>query len=548
MRSAACTRSQPSRSASSWARSLRAWKRPSSSTLPNAGATQVAVLRGRVLAHVPRVAGAVRARRREREAVRRADVRDAARGEQRREPLAAWPPGPSRARSSGGRRSRPRARRRRTPRPGRARIAGPASRSAGAHARAPRGSRPRPSPRLHARPARPSRIPRRTPCRPPADRRSERRSSGRRPGGAGTSSSPPARRGACARRSAPAAARPAAGCAVRRWSRGAPRLYALDIVRALSMAATVPTLDTERIRDANIRYHDAAAHGYDSKWAIDYGEIGAGQVLGKLSQGARPAAGPLRPRARDRRRHRLLQPEPGASGGDRAGDRHGHLARACSSGSPRRPQELGRRRRDAGRPTPSRCPSRTSRSISCSGHAVLHHLPGTGQGAGGVPPRARTGRHAWRSWASRPLTATGSRRCRSGSARWSSRRGAARCAPPPRRTPDPPPPAEHTYGALEGLVDVHTFTPGDLRALARDAGFTDVRVSGEELLANVYGWFLRRLESDVDPMTVPLRLAPVRVPQLSRAAVGRRQAARAAAPRRPLLQPDDLGPTPADPT
>ena len=77
------------------------------------------------------------------------------------------------------------------------------------------------------------------------------------------------------------------------------------------MAATVPTLDTERIRDANIRYHDAAARGYDSKWAIDFGEIGAGQVLGKLSKALGRPTGPLRSRARDRRRHRLLQPEPG---------------------------------------------------------------------------------------------------------------------------------------------------------------------------------------------------------------------------------------------
>jgi len=66
------------------------------------------------------------------------------------------------------------------------------------------------------------------------------------------------------------------------------------------------------------------------------------------------------------------------------------------------------------------------------------------------------------------------------------------------------PPAEDTYSELEGLVDVHTFTPDGLRALARGAGFTDVRVSGEELVANVYGWFLRRLESDVDPASVPL--------------------------------------------
>jgi ubiquinone/menaquinone biosynthesis C-methylase UbiE len=65
-------------------------------------------------------------------------------------------------------------------------------------------------------------------------------------------------------------------------------------------------------------------------------------------------------------------------------------------------------------------------------------------------------------------------------------------------------PAEETYGALEGLVDVHTFTPGALQELAHSAGFTDVRVSGEELLANVYGWFLRRLEADVDATIVPL--------------------------------------------
>ena len=52
-------------------------------------------------------------------------------------------------------------------------------------------------------------------------------------------------------------------------------------------------------------------------------------------------------------------------------------------------------------------------------------------------------------------------------------------------------------------MDVHTFTPAGLRALARDAGFTGVRVAGEELLANVYGWFLRRLEADVDPASVP---------------------------------------------
>src|SRR5262245_23116318 len=58
---------------------------------------------------------------------------------------------------------------------------------------------------------------------------------------------------------------------------------------------------------------------------------------------------------------------------------------------------------------------------------------------------------------------------------------------------------------LEALVDVHTFTPGELRELAEHGGFMDVRVSGEELLANAYGWVLRTLESRVEPATVPLR-------------------------------------------
>ena len=37
----------------------------------------------------------------------------------------------------------------------------------------------------------------------------------------------------------------------------------------------------DEIRDVNTRYHDVARQ-YDSKWGIDFGEIGQAQVLGKL--------------------------------------------------------------------------------------------------------------------------------------------------------------------------------------------------------------------------------------------------------------------------
>jgi ubiquinone/menaquinone biosynthesis C-methylase UbiE len=43
-----------------------------------------------------------------------------------------------------------------------------------------------------------------------------------------------------------------------------------------------PVLSAEQIRDANTRYHDVAASHYDSKWGIDFGEIGRGQVLAKV--------------------------------------------------------------------------------------------------------------------------------------------------------------------------------------------------------------------------------------------------------------------------
>ena len=38
----------------------------------------------------------------------------------------------------------------------------------------------------------------------------------------------------------------------------------------------------DEIREVNTRYHDVAAESYDSKWGIDFGEIGQRQVLGKL--------------------------------------------------------------------------------------------------------------------------------------------------------------------------------------------------------------------------------------------------------------------------
>ena len=50
---------------------------------------------------------------------------------------------------------------------------------------------------------------------------------------------------------------------------------------------------------------------------------------------------------------------------------------------------------------------------------------------------------------------------------------------------------------------MHAFSPIELRELARDSGFDGVRVRGEELVANAYGWLLRSLEATAEPDEVP---------------------------------------------
>jgi hypothetical protein len=50
---------------------------------------------------------------------------------------------------------------------------------------------------------------------------------------------------------------------------------------------------------------------------------------------------------------------------------------------------------------------------------------------------------------------------------------------------------------------VHAFAPTELSRAARDAGLQNVRVTGEELLANWFGWANRTLEATADPDDVP---------------------------------------------
>jgi SAM-dependent methyltransferase len=257
-----------------------------------------------------------------------------------------------------------------------------------------------------------------------------------------------------------------------------------------------PALSAEEIRDVNTRYHDVAADHYDSKWGIDFGEIGREQVLVKVDKaiGHRP----------DGWRRSL---EIGAGTGYFTLNllRAGMIAEAtCSDISPgmltalranaeRLGLEVRTEQVDA-----ERLPFADESFDLVLGHAVLHHIPDLERAfaefarvlapGGTVLFAGEPSRYGDRL-ARVPKRAAGAL-----APLWRRALGARAAAAHEQEAPD---------AALEGFVDVHAFAPGELARAARSAGFADVRITGEELLANWFGWTNRTLEATAEPEDVP---------------------------------------------
>jgi len=256
----------------------------------------------------------------------------------------------------------------------------------------------------------------------------------------------------------------------------------------------------EQIRDVNTRYHDGAAAQYDAKWGIDWGAVGAHQVLLKTRKalGAARAGGPY-PRSL----------EIGAG----TGYFSLHLLKAgvvheatCTDISPGMLETLRANAAQLGLDVETvacdaeRLPFEDASFDLVLGHAVLHHLPDLKQ--------------AFREF-ERVLVPGGTLFFAGEPSRTGDRianvpkRAASYAAPAWRRALGARKAAEgHTDGGehnhqLEGSVDVHAFVPEELRRFAAAAGLQDVRVRGEELLANWFGWANRALESTAEPEDVP---------------------------------------------
>jgi ubiquinone/menaquinone biosynthesis C-methylase UbiE len=254
-----------------------------------------------------------------------------------------------------------------------------------------------------------------------------------------------------------------------------------------------PTAPDE-ILDVNRRYHDVAATDYDAKWGISFGEIGRHQVLGKVTKLLGEHPGPFA---------RSLEIGSGTGYFSLNLMQDGVIrAATCTDISPGMLETLERNAQELGLEVETAACDAAALPFDDEsfdlvlGHAVLHHLPDL--------DRAFAEFH-------RVLAPGGTLFFAGEPSRHGDRiaavpkRAALRLAPAWRRALKlHSAPAEVAEDhELEGMVDVHAFVPADLDGHARGAGFSEVRVQGEELLANWFGWFNRTLEATADAKDIP---------------------------------------------
>ncbi len=259
-----------------------------------------------------------------------------------------------------------------------------------------------------------------------------------------------------------------------------------------------PDATAEEIRDVNTRYHDLAAKSYDAKWGIDFGATGRAQVATKMRKALGGEPGPWA--------HAL---EIGAGTGyfslnlmaegriERltATDIAPGMLAALEDNAEQLGLEVEAVETDA-----EDLPFPDETFDLVLGHAVLHHIPDLDSAAAEFMRVLRPGGTV--VFCGEP-SAHGDQ-----IAAW-PKRAAAAAAPAWRRVVGAGKRgdgdgADPDYGhALEAEVDVHAFDPAALRRIFSDAGFEGVRIRGEELLANLYGWMLRTVESTAEPAEIP---------------------------------------------
>jgi ubiquinone/menaquinone biosynthesis C-methylase UbiE len=260
-----------------------------------------------------------------------------------------------------------------------------------------------------------------------------------------------------------------------------------------------PTATPEHIKDVNTRYHDAAAHEYDAKWGIDFGEVGQEQVrlklvkaLGKLDGGNFGDALEI---GSGTGYFSLNLMQLGVIERLTATDiSPGMLKQLAGTAAALGIEDVTTATTEA-----ETLPFEDGSFDLVFGHAVLHHIPDLDRAFAEFKRVLRPGGAI--AFAGEPsrygdrLAALPKRTGMLAAPVWRRLVGAQERAVAE---------AEISDGhSLEGEVDVHAFAPADLRRLLRDGGFEQRHVGGEELLSNAWGWGLRTVESSAEPDSVP---------------------------------------------
>jgi SAM-dependent methyltransferase len=256
----------------------------------------------------------------------------------------------------------------------------------------------------------------------------------------------------------------------------------------------------DHIKDVNVRYHDAAAGEYDSKWGIDFGPIGQDQVRGKLTKALgewpRQPFGDALEIGSGTGYFSLNLLQLGATERLVATDISPEMLSTLAGTAVRLGLAAETKVTDA-----ETLPFPGESFDLVFGHAVLHHLPDLERALSEFHRVLRPGGAI--AFCGEPsrygdlLAVLPKRGAQLAAPLWRLALGAS-----PRR----PDPAGNGDGhELEPEVDVHAFAPSLLDRVLVNAGFEEVRIRGEELLANVYGWAVRTLEHSAEPDEVPHR-------------------------------------------
>ncbi len=273
-----------------------------------------------------------------------------------------------------------------------------------------------------------------------------------------------------------------------------------DSSLSFALVPASPTATPDHIKEVNTRYHDAAADSYDSKWGIDFGPVGQEQVASKvrkaLGTGTVPVFGDALEIGAGTGYFSLNLMNRGIIGSLTATDI-----------SPGMLASLEKTADGLGIPVATvvteaeTLPFDDESFDVVLGHAVLHHIPDLDRAfseffrvlrpGGSIVFCGEPSRYGDR------LAAVPKRVGSTVAPLWRRALSADRLSHSEEQLHDD----EHS---LEPEVDVHAFVPADLREIPPRAGFEMTLVNGEELVANVWGWGMRSMESTAVPETVPV--------------------------------------------